>query len=224
MIGVFARRPDWGECRRTTPIGSDAMDLRSCLSYVAAVTLACLAVVLTPTPLHASADGESFIQADKPIAPPDGFAGLCDRYRWACARNGGGNGASSDDVKLAGKINRQVNRSTHSISDRRQYGREEVWALPTARGGDCEDFVLLKKRELIRHGVAPERLLIATVLDRKRGSHAVLVLRTDQGDMVLDNVRNQILPWWRTGYSFIRIQNPSRPTQWSAALVGGVFR
>jgi predicted transglutaminase-like cysteine proteinase len=184
----------------------------------------CVAAVLMSSQVRANTATEPYINTKKPIAAPAGFAGICDRYQWACARDDVMTRAGLDELKLARQVNRTVNLKTRSISDRRQYGDDEVWALPTARGGDCEDFVLLKKMELIRHGVAPGKLLIATVLDRRKASHAVLVLRTDRGDLVLDNVRNQILPWWKTGYSFLRIQNPDAPSKWSAALAGGVFR
>ena len=93
-------------------------------------------------------------------------------------RSGRGIGKADGVLRVAKAVNTSVNRSTRAVSDLRQYGDEEVWALPTSLGGDCEDIALLKKRELIKRGIAPERLLIATVLDRNRGSHAVLVLRT----------------------------------------------
>ena len=126
-------------------------------------------------------------------------------------------------LRMAQRINRHVNRRVRSISDTRQYNQAEVWALPTRRGGDCEDFALLKKRELIAAGVAPGRLLIATALDRRRNGHAVLILRTDSGDLVLDNLTNRIRHWEDTGYSFLKLQNPDRPENWDAILAGGVF-
>ena len=160
----------------------------------------------------------------KPIAAPEGFRGVCARYKWACARSGRGIGKADGVLRVAKAVNTSVNRSTRAVSDLRQYGDEEVWALPTSLGGDCEDIALLKKRELIKRGIAPERLLIATVLDRNRGSHAVLVLRTGDEDLVLDNLKNSILPWRKTGYSFLSMQNPSAPHKWDAVLAGGVFR
>ena len=51
----------------------------------------------------------------------------------------------------------------------------------------------------------------------------MLVMRTDDGDFVLDNLTSRILPWQATGYTFLRIQNPARPSQWSAVLAGGVL-
>ena len=171
----------------------------------------------------ASSKSTSHIVARKAIAAPEGASGLCRQHAWACKKAGGGAMPDRSVLKLAGQINVTVNRRVRAVSDRQQYGVEEVWALPTRRGGDCEDFALLKKKELIAAGMRPQDLLIATVLDRKRGSHAVLVLRTSSGDYVLDNLSNRIKPWRETGYSFIRMQNPQNPDRWVAVLAGGVF-
>jgi predicted transglutaminase-like cysteine proteinase len=130
---------------------------------------------------------------------------------------------TSETLALASRINRRVNRQVREISDQRQYRRSEHWSLPTARGGDCEDFALLKKRELIRHGVAPGRLLIATALTPRREAHAVLIVRTADGDFVLDNRTSEIKPWLATGYSFLRMQDPAAPERWRMILAGGMF-
>ncbi|MGB3316324.1 MAG: transglutaminase-like cysteine peptidase [Albidovulum sp.] len=174
-------------------------------------------------PARSGTGTETHLVPRQPIAAPTGFNGVCDRYIWACAR-GGYDTEQIGVLHLAKTVNASVNRTTRAVSDRRQYGDEEVWALPTSFGGDCEDIVLLKKRELVLRGVAPESLLIATVLDNRRAAHAVLVLRTGDEDLVLDNLKNRILPWQKTGYSFLRMQNPEAPHKWDAVLAGGVFR
>ena len=110
------------------------------------------------------------------------------------------------------------------VGDRSQYGREEVWALPSPRGGDCEDLALLKKKLLIEAGLPADRLRIATVLDRRRNAHAGLVLRTEAGDYVLDSLTDRVLPWEKTGLSFLRIQSQASPTGWAMVLAGGIFR
>lgn len=176
---------------------------------------------MLPAPAVLATTYDAHILPQKPIAAPSGFQGVCARYVWACARSGAAVGAP--DLDLVRAVNRAVNRKTRALSDRRQYGSDEVWALPTSSGGDCEDIVLLKKLELVSQGFPPEALLIATVLDRRRMSHAVLVLRTGDVDLVLDNLRDQILPWRKTGYSFMRMQNPSAPHRWDAVLAGGEF-
>ena len=76
---------------------------------------------------------------------PQGFLGICSRYQWACAAEQQTSMSDRNVLRMAQRINRHVNRRVRSISDTRQYNQAEVWALPTRRGGDCEDFALLKK-------------------------------------------------------------------------------
>lgn len=195
---------------------------------VRAGLVACLlGAVLTFAPdrgMAANGADDAFLQMKKPIAAPRGFASVCGRYDWACGGGSSGSVAEGDILDLARSVNRSVNTGFRQVSDGQQYGVQEVWALPTGRGGDCEDFVLLKKLALIKKGVPASRLLIATVLDRHRAPHAVLVLRTASGDLVLDNLRSQIKPWRDTGYSFLRVQNPDQPSNWQAVFAGGIFR
>lgn len=165
----------------------------------------------------------AFLKAGVTVSAPKGAVGLCGKYDWVC-RGGGGTSVSTEQaLALADRVNREVNRRVRPISDSAQYGREEYWSLPSRRGGDCEDYALEKKRQLMEMGLSGEQLLMTTVLDRKGGSHAVLVLRTGAGDYVLDNLTNQIKPWGRTGYTFLRMQDPQQKHQWRALFAGGLF-
>lgn len=181
------------------------------------------AIALAPATTTSAGQPPDFLVARQAIDAPAGASALCDRYDWACARGNGPKMSDTDAIRLARIVNSAVNRSTRPVSDRVQYGAEEIWALPSRRGGDCEDLALMKKKALIAEGVAPERLLIATVLDRNRGSHAVLVLRTAAGDYVLDTLVGKIKPWRATGYSFLKMQDPDAPTRWNAIFAGGIF-
>ncbi|UUV07770.1 transglutaminase-like cysteine peptidase [Ruegeria sp. YS9] len=162
----------------------------------------------------AHASGNGFIPSVASSPPPSGAANLCAQYNWACAGKRSVSMSSQQELKVVEQINRRVNRSTREVTDQSQYKTTERWALPTARGGDCEDFVLLKKRDLIHAGVDPSKLLIATVLDTRRVPHAVLVYRSSNGDLVLDNLTNRIKPWTATRYLFLRMQDPNRPGRW----------
>ena len=174
------------------------------------------------TPVQANS---AFLPLNKPISAPQGFTGIGERYAWACSPTShrAQSFAHADLMALARRVNLSVNRQVREVSDYDQYRVMEHWSLPTVRGGDCEDFALLKKRELLRLGVEPERLLIATALTREREAHAVLVLRTDAGDLVLDNLTNRIRPWQKTGYTFLRMQDPAQPARWQLLAVGGVL-
>lgn len=189
-----------------------------------ALALALAGALTLGTAAPALSEG-GFLLSTKSVAAPSGFHGVCDRYAWACARRTAADAGLDDAARLAlaAEVNARVNRTVREISDQRQYRAAEVWALPTKRGGDCEDFALLKKRELIRRGVEPDRLLIATALTRKREAHAVLILRSDRGDLVLDNLTDRIRPWQATGYSFLRMQDPDAPGRWQMVLAGGIF-
>ncbi len=163
---------------------------------------------------EASAKDAAFIPSIAASPPPSGARQLCGKYSWACAQKGIGSLSTSQELKLVKEINRRVNRSTREVTDQSQYKTSELWALPTSRGGDCEDFALLKKRDLIQAGFDPRKLLLATVLDTRRNSHAVLVYRSSDGDLVLDNLTNQIKPWKATRYLFLRMQDPKQPARW----------
>ncbi len=162
----------------------------------------------------AVASGTAFLPVVSASPPPSGALQLCDQYSWACASATSVSMSGEREMELVRRINRHVNASTREVTDQSQYRMQERWALPTRRGGDCEDFALLKKRELIRAGIDPSKLLIATVLDRKRNAHAVLVYRSSQGDLVLDNLTNRIKPWSVTRYLFLRMQDPRQPRNW----------
>ena len=57
------------------------------------------------------------------------------------------------------EVNRSVNKRIAPRTDKQIFGQEEVWAYPTTEG-DCEDYALLKRRELARRGFSLSDLLI----------------------------------------------------------------
>jgi len=188
-----------------------------------AAAIAALVLGGEATAAAAADHSAAFAPKGEAAAAPKGARGLCAAHPWACAASDMRSWDSRALMNRARVVNARVNRAVTQISDQAQYGREEVWALPTARGGDCEDFALLKKRKLMTFGVEPARLMIATVLDRKGRSHAVLLLRTDDGDLVLDNLVDRILPWDKTGYTFLRVQDPAAPDRWRRVFAGGML-
>jgi predicted transglutaminase-like cysteine proteinase len=165
----------------------------------------------------AATAGNTYLLASVDMPPPNGAQNICEKYNWACAGQGKAVRSVAQEMALVEQVNTMVNSSVKPASDRRQFRSRDYWSLPTASGGDCEDFALLKKRELVRLGVDHRKLLLATVLDRKRVPHAVLVYRSDRGDLLLDNLTNDIRDWRSSRYIFLRMQNPQNPRSW----VGG---
>ena len=112
------------------------------------------------------------------------------------------------------KVDRWVNAAIKPMTDMNHWGVEEKWSLPTDGYGDCEDYVLLKRKVLIDAGWPREALLITVVRDNKGEGHAVLTVKTDKGEFILDNQNENILPWTETGYHFIKRQSQSDPNVW----------
>jgi predicted transglutaminase-like cysteine proteinase len=105
------------------------------------------------------------------------------------------------------QINSQVNSTIREVSDLEQYGREDVWALPTSGKGDCEDFALLKRKILIERGWPSAALSVAVGSTAQGEAHAVLLVSTAQGQYVLDNLTSSILSPERTGHTFYARQS-----------------
>lgn len=124
-------------------------------------------------------------------------------------------------------INSSINRSITPVNDIELHNKEEVWSYPTTKG-DCEDYVLLKRKELMRRGISLSNLLITVVRKWDGEGHAILTLRTDQGDFILDNLTDQIKAWDHTGYRFLKRQASDHTGRWveirstSTPFVGSV--
>ena len=99
-------------------------------------------------------------------------------------------------------VNSYVNNTIVEVSDMQQYGREDVWTLPTSGKGDCEDFALLKRKLLIQRGWPASSLSISVGMTSQGEPHAVLIATTASGEYVLDNLTSSILSPSQTGHVF----------------------
>jgi predicted transglutaminase-like cysteine proteinase len=79
------------------------------------------------------------------------------------------------DERTIFKINSQVNRKIHRATDFEVYGRQDYWASSSdkVKRGDCEDYVLAKRRALIEAGAPSRALSIALVRTPYGEMHAV---------------------------------------------------
>lgn len=101
-------------------------------------------------------------------------------------------------------VNRKVNATVEPMTDLDHWGVPDRWDLAEDGIGDCEDFQLLKRKLLAEAGLPRRAMRMTVVIDEKGEGHAVLMIRTDRGDYILDNKTNAILPWHRTGYVFVK--------------------
>jgi predicted transglutaminase-like cysteine proteinase len=150
---------------------------------------------------------------------PIGWVEFCIEYKSECAAKP----SPARDVVLTPKawtdlvrVNGWVNDSIKPLTDLEHWGVVERWNFPDDGYGDCEDYVLAKRRMLIKAGWPREALLITVVRDKKGEGHAVLTVKTDKGEYILDNQETEILLWSKTGYRFVKRQSQTDQNTWIA--------
>lgn len=110
-------------------------------------------------------------------------------------------------------VNNVSNTTIRPVTDMEGFGLEEHWVYPTSYG-DCEDYVLMKRHMLMQRGWPASSLLITVVLQPNGEGHAVLTVRTDRADYVLDNLTNKIKPWNETEYTYLKRQSAKHSGHW----------
>ncbi len=147
--------------------------------------------------------------------PPVGYLDFCKRFPHECATRGADGAQTLDEERWGDlqEVNTFVNRIVIPATDHDFYRSDEVWTLPETHG-DCEDYVLLKRKWLAERGWPTSSLLVTVVFDEVGDGHAVLLARTGSGEFVLDNKTDDIRPWHETAYRFVKRQSVSDPNRW----------
>ena len=164
------------------------------------------------------------VNADSKIAkeygkslPPLAYVAFCARTEGQSECNTRGSVErlimTSDKMDQLNQVNKYVNTKIKPMSDMDQYGVPDYWTYPVT-AGDCEDYQLLKKCYLVQLGFAADELLMTVVFDENGDGHAVLTVMAQDSDYILDNRRNEILPWSQTGYKFLKRESQQNPRQW----------
>jgi len=169
--------------------------------------------------LHAGPPTERpvYISTGATTRAPIGWIEFCVEYKPECNTKP----VAPRDVVLSSKawsdlikVNDWVNNSIKPMTDLDHWGVVERWSYPDDGYGDCEDYVLLKRRILMKAGWPRQALLITVVRDKKGEGHAVLTVKTDRGEFILDNQVPEVLAWNKTGYKFVKRQSQSDPNKW----------
>jgi len=182
----------------------------------AAASLIVLAALLASTAGNAE-ERPLFISLGEPAKAPIGWIEFCVEYEPECKTKP----TQPRDVMLSvqawkdlERVNLFVNTHVKPMTDMEHWGVVERWNYPDDGYGDCEDYVLQKRKMLIQTGWPREALLITVVRDKRGDGHAILTVKTDRGEFVLDNQTEQILLWSDTGYRFVKRQSQADPNVW----------
>ncbi|MGG7519151.1 transglutaminase-like cysteine peptidase [Allorhizobium undicola] len=147
---------------------------------------------------------------------PIGHYEFCQRYRAECqirSRPAPAMQVTAHGWDVVRDVNAAVNKAITPMTDMEVYGREEWWDYPVD-AGDCEDFVLLKRKRLIEAGFNVSDLLITVVRKPDGEGHAVLTLRSAEGDFILDNLNDEVKLWTDTPYTYLKRQASFDTGRW----------
>lgn len=165
-------------------------------------------------------NSQSFMRIFGPAQPPYGFLRFCKINPGYCASeqievqvSARRFDAPPQRLSQLDKVNREVNEAIAPHTDQEIYGVAEYWTMPTTLG-DCEDYALLKRERLANLGWPRSSLLMTVVRDEQGEGHAVLTVRTKQGDFVLDNKIADVRLWSDTPYNFVMRQSYVNPMVW----------
>lgn len=191
-----------------------------------------IAALLLTTPVPAAAmamQAYPHMQTGQTTSQPIGHYNYCKKNMSDCSIVSANTAApklTRQRWQQMVSTNAYANRNVSPVTDLDYYGVEELWTLP-GKFGDCEDFVLLKRKMLLDLGWPASALLITVVRQPNGDGHAVLTVRTDRADYVLDNLDDRIFEWDETEYTYLKRQSERNSGRWtdiidSRRLVGSV--
>lgn len=173
-----------------------------------------------------AADAEKlYLKLGPPTSAPIGHVKFCGSHPQDCLPNGKSSVHLTPTLYAAlAEAQGTVNSQIQPMTDLEMYGKNEFWSYPKSGKGDCEDYVLLKRKRLIERGW-PGSALRLTMVRLRRSSqsltasnstekHLVLAAVTDQGIFILDNMRSGIKEWHSTPYSYVKWTSASNPRLW----------
>jgi predicted transglutaminase-like cysteine proteinase len=153
-----------------------------------------------------------------PVLAPFQHVRFCLRYPADCKSDSAQNDRvelNEQTSELLNRVNRSVNAAIAPVL--KSYGSniEDRWTIAPSRG-DCNDYAVTKRHELMADGLPGRALRLSVVKTASGIGHLVLVVATTKGDLVLDNLSDAIRPWQRTGYEWLKIQSAADARFWYA--------
>jgi len=172
-------------------------------------------LALCAIPWATACAAQPFMETTGKTSQPIGHYEFCRKAPSECRTRGMKPKPEAPDfIRTASRINLEVNRRITAATDPDHHGITELWDFADDGKGDCEDYALLKRRMLREAGVPAGNLLMTVAAKPDGEVHAVLTLRLADGDYVLDNLRDEVVRWDRTGYRFMKRQSEKHAGTW----------
>lgn len=189
----------------------------SFLFKAGAATAAVGGILSVIQPSAVSAPDLRYAAVGSRTSVPFGWVDFCARYEGEC----GGERLPAVDINWSqrarqdvARVNLWVNAHIAPLSDEDHWNLVDRWDYPLDGKGDCEDYALLKRKLLIDMGYPRQALLMTVVKDQHQEGHALLTVRTNDGEFALDNLNDEVKPWADTSYRFVKRQSQEDPNVW----------
>lgn len=148
---------------------------------------------------------------------PYGWLDFCQRYASECeAGKVADVNLTETSMREIRQVNAFVNHAVEAVSDMEHWGVVDRWDLPMDGKGDCEDYALMKRKILVERGYPRAALLVTVVRDSQNEGHAILTVKTNAGEFILDNLTDEVKPVSRISYRFVKRQSQQDPNVWVA--------
>lgn len=167
---------------------------------------------------QSSVDGLHSVAVGGSTSVPYGWVDFCHRRPKECkvpTLPAASVKLTAQNLRILKRINQRANNFIKPVSNFDHWGTmADHWDYPVDGKGDCKIYALYKRKLLLEAGFPRQALLMTVVRDLNNEGHTILTVKTDKGDLVLDNLVNEIRPWNATGYYFLKRQSQQNPNTW----------
>ncbi|MBV9559064.1 MAG: transglutaminase-like cysteine peptidase [Bradyrhizobium sp.] len=171
-------------------------------------------------PPQAAVVPSSLVETAPSLAPFQ-HVRFCLRYPADCRPDLTGQGRidlTDERSDLLDRVNHRVNAAIGPVEKSYTDSVHEGWRIAPLMG-DCNDYAVTKRHELLQRGLSAKALRLAVVKTKSEGGHLVLLVATTKGDLVLDNLSDTIVPWQNTDYHWLKLQSATDPRIWHEVKV-----
>jgi predicted transglutaminase-like cysteine proteinase len=152
--------------------------------------------------------------AASPTLAPFQHVRFCLRYPRDCQTDTKSEPILPQMMVLLKSVNDNVNQEINPRSKDYDEAPYEGWTIAPDMG-DCNDYAVTKRHELLMRGFPSGALRLSVAKTPEGVGHLVLVVTTTDGNMVMDNLTEEILPWQSTDYQWLKIQSANDPHLWN---------
>lgn len=179
-----------------------------------------LATIFFSVSINAAMAATNYLIPTEPVLAPFAHTQFCLRYPDDCKKTN-----EMDAIKMVpltparraelDEVNTDVNRSIVSQVQHEPVAKEQ-WLIAPAFG-DCNDYAVTKRHELLAKRWPSHALLLAEVALPSGAHHLLLIVRTSEGDLVLDSLKPMVRTVAKAAadYKWVRMESDHNPEFWN---------